>query len=144
MGDEGVGVEVIKELEKRGYSERVELVDAGTSFFSIVSNLDNFDKLIIVDVTRGGQSPGTIYRFEMGDTEVVNDKTLSLHDIGVIESLKLEGLVRKMPKEIVFFGIEPYKIELSIELSPIIKSRFEDLVRKVLEELEKDRIKIEN
>ncbi|NIN92887.1 hydrogenase maturation protease, partial [bacterium] len=36
MGDEGIGVYVIRELEKEKLSGNIELIDAGTALFSIV------------------------------------------------------------------------------------------------------------
>lgn len=140
MADEGAGIRVINELEKRGYSRKVDLIDAGTSFFDIVPELTQYDKVIIVDVTKGGQKPGTIYRFELNDVESQNEISLSVHDIGVLQSFKLESIVNDIPEEIVFFGIEPYQIEISMELSPIIKGTINRLVDKVAQELKKDGI----
>ena len=98
MGDEGIGIHVIEELRKTPLREKVELIDAGTAFFSIVSELANFDKLIIIDVVRGGEEPGAIYRFEIGDIEAAKGTHISLHDVGIYEALRLEGLVRAMAK----------------------------------------------
>jgi hydrogenase maturation protease len=134
MGDEGAGIETLRVLRQMGCPEGVELIEAGTAFFSIVSDLKDFEKLIIVDVVRGGKPPGTVYRFEMEDVKG-GDILVSLHDIGVIDSLKMESLVGKIPKEIVFFGIEPQKVELSTHLSEQINKRLAYLVHKILEEV---------
>ncbi len=140
MGDEGAGIRVINELEKRGYSQKVDLIDAGTAFFDIVPELKQYDKVIIVDVTRGGQKPGTIYRFELNDVESQNEISLSVHDIGVLQSFRLESIMSDIPDEIVFFGIEPYQIKISMELSPVIKGTINRLVDRVAQELKKDGI----
>jgi len=66
--------------------------------------------------------------------------TISLHDFGVLESIKLERVLGKFPDEVVFFGIEPYKIELSMELSPQIKEKMNNIIAKVLDELKKEGI----
>jgi hydrogenase maturation protease len=135
MADEGAGIEALGLLEKRGCPDFVELVDAGTAFFAIVPDLRDFEKLIILDVARGGQDPGTVYRFELDDVKG-DDVLLSLHDIGVVDALRMEKLVGKVPQDIVFFGIEPERVELSIGLSPGIAKRLDYLVDRVLEELQ--------
>ena len=134
MADEGAGVEALKLLNERGYPENVELIDAGTAFFAIVSDLKDFKKLIILDVARGDQPSGTVYRFEMDDVKS-GDVLISLHDIGVVDALRMETLVGKVPDDIVFFGIEPEKIALSMGLSSSVKQGLDHLVDRVMEEL---------
>jgi hydrogenase maturation protease len=136
MADEGAGVEALKLLDQRGVADHVgvDLIDAGTAFFAIVSDLACYEKLIIMDVVRGGQAPGTVYRFELEDVKG-GDVLISLHDLGVVDSLRMEQLVGKVPDNIVFFGIEPEEIHMSIGLSASVKKGLEHLVDSVVEEL---------
>lgn len=142
MGDEGIGVKAVEELRKEKLPEGVELFDGGTAFHALVDDLIQFDKLIIVDAVLGGEPPGTIYRFELGELEgMISETSLSLHDVGVIEALMLERLTRRIPEEIVFIGMEPERIELSMELSPAMREKLPELVREILEEIRRgDRI----
>jgi hydrogenase maturation protease len=165
MGDEGAGVEAARMIEERlkaacaarggGAAEAagrveaactaelidaVEVFDAGTAFFSVVSELHGFDRLIILDAVRGGSEPGTVYRFEPRDahprdTEQADSGAgLSLHDIGVLDSLRLERLSGKLTDNVVIYGIEPASIELRIGLSDQVQRRLGDMVERVLEE----------
>jgi len=138
MGDEGIGVKVVEELRRKELPERVELFDGGTAFHALIGELVNFDKLVILDAVKGGRAPGTIYRFEFKEIEEGEKETktsLSLHDVGVIETLMLERLVHSIPEEIVFIGVEPERIELSMELSSVLKKKLPELVQMILEEL---------
>ena len=63
------------------------------------------------------------------------DVLISLHDIGVVDALRMEALVGKVPDDIVFFGIEPESIALSLGLSPSVRKGLEYLVDRVMEEL---------
>ena len=139
MGDEGIGIEVVKRLEelpKAGQgSVGYDIIDAGTAFFNIVSALRGYKKLIIVDAVHGGEPPGTVYRFTFEDIQGMECSAVSLHDFGVVESIQLERLVARLPEEIVFYGIEPESVQLSMELSPVILEKVEYVVRKILEEL---------
>ena len=87
-----------------------------------------------MDVARGGQPSGTVYRFEMDDVKG-GDVLISLHDIGVVDALRMETLVGKVPDDIVYFGIEPEKIALSMGLSPSVQQGLDHLVDRVMEEL---------
>jgi hydrogenase maturation protease len=134
MADEGAGIEALRRIETKGCPDGVDLIDAGTAFFAIVSDLIEYDKLIIIDVARGGNSPGTVYRFTMDDVKG-GDFLMSLHDIGVVDALRMERLVGTVPENIVFFGIEPERVELHMGLSPSISDKLDYLAEKVLEEL---------
>jgi hydrogenase maturation protease len=152
MGDEGIGVKVVWTLEHQSLAPGIELFDGGTAFQALTGQLVSFDKLIIVDAVRGGEPPGTIYR--LGLEEIMENKRqttaqprswpLSLHDVSVIEALMLERLAEKASpghvasdwQSTVIIGIEPAKIEPSMELSPTLQHRLPAVVQTVLEELD--------
>ncbi len=139
MGDEGIGVVLVNLLEKNKYTEKIDFIDAGTSFFNVVSSLRNYDKVIIIDTVYGGKAPGTLYRFEINDIEETGiNGMLSLHDFGVMQSIKLEKLVGGFPEDIVFFGIEPKSIDLSMELSDEVQEKVEQIINKIVCELKKE------
>jgi hydrogenase maturation protease len=140
MGDEGVGVRSVEALRREDLPEGVELFDGGTAFHALVGELKRFDKLIVVDAVRGGKPPGTMYRFALEEVEETRELMLSLHDIGVVETLTLERLIHRIPEEVVFIGIEPEKIEPSMELSPALKEKLPILIQRVLKEIQESAI----
>ena len=141
MGDEGIGVVVVNLLEKKKYTEEIDFIDAGTSFFYVAPSLKNYDKVVIIDTVCEGKAPGTVYRFEMNDIEKTeNNGMLSLHDLGVMQSIKLEKLVGGFPEDVVFFGIEPKSIALSMELSDEIQEKVEEIIDKIINELREEGI----
>ena len=135
MGDEGIGIKVLQDLEKKTYSQEVKFIDAGTAFFNVVSELRYLDKAIIIDAVHGGGKAGTVYRFKIDDMRGQSKPIISLHDFGVLESIQLEKVIAQLPDDIVFFGIEPENVTLSLELSPVVQGRVEYVVKKILEEL---------
>ena len=136
MGDEGVGVRAVEELGRLKLPEGVQLIDAGTAIHSLMGRLSEFDKLVIVDAVKGGGPPGTIYRLALDEIESDPSRILSLHDLGVLETLRIERLIGDVPEEVVIVGIEPERVEPSLELSPVLRERLPELIRAVLEELE--------
>jgi hydrogenase maturation protease len=154
MGDEGIGVKAIEALQDRDLPPGTELFDGGTAFHALTGELADFDKLIIVDAVNGGQPVGTVYRLALeevlegarGNKATSDRYSLSLHDVGVIEALMLEKLTERTSSarrpanglssaEIVIIGIEPARVELSMELSPTLSERLPALVQTVLGEL---------
>jgi hydrogenase maturation protease len=157
MGDEGVGVRVVQALEKGPLPEGVVLFDGGTAFQALMGELARFSKLVIVDAVDGGEPPGTIYRLgldqilpgtgangsspERGPMRYLGP--LSLHDLGVIEALMLERLahhVSPTPRvsdetQIVVIGIQPARIEPSMELSAPLVRHLPALLQAVRDEL---------
>jgi hydrogenase maturation protease len=152
MGDEGVGVRVIQALGQEPLPKGVALFDGGTAFHALTVELAVFEKWIIVDAVTGGGPPGEIYRLAweqvlqgIKSRGSVQDLAVSLHDLGVVETLMLERFVDQVSpqprfsevSEIVILGIEPERIELSLELSPIVESKLPLLLQAVRDELER-------
>ena len=140
MADEGIGVRVLDELNKRGLSQAVDLFDAGTGFFSIVSELEGYEKLILIDAVWGGKPVGTIYRFEFEDLRDMeeNDGFYTVHDIGVLQSLRIHGMTGRIPDEIVLYGVQPGSVELSMEIHPKLEPAVGRLADLVVAEIKKD------
>ena len=138
FSDEGFGVRVVEELEKRyTFPENVSLVDGGVLGVSLLGVISEADQLIVVDVTRNKGVPGDLYRLE-GDAipERIRAKN-SLHQIDFLEALTLCQAMEKVP-EAVILGVEPEDINtLSTELTATTKNRVEDVIRMVFSELDR-------
>jgi len=62
---------------------------------------------------------------------------LSLHQMDVIDSLKMLKLVGREPKDTIIIGIEPKNIDYGLELSPEVKKGLAELRKIVIEEIKK-------
>ena len=58
MGDEGVGVHVVRALEKQALPDGVECLDGGTGGFILLEPLQNADRIILIDAAADGNPPG--------------------------------------------------------------------------------------
>jgi len=136
MGDEGVGVHIINELSKvKSQKSNVELIDGGTNALDIILSLKDMDKLVVIDAMKNGGKPGNIYKFpnfqisKFPNLEIVKS---SLHELSIIDSLKIAEKLGTIPKEIVFIGVEPKEIEPKMELSEELKNKISEIIKTVL------------
>ncbi len=135
LQDEGIGVHLVQKLAEVIDDVSVKIIDAGTfpDFLSLVE--DNLDKLIIVDAVKNGDTPGTIYRFDFDVVDLEGAPPFSIHDIGVIDSLRTMALFNKQPKSTVIIGIEPKTIDMGLELSPEVNEKLPKIIDLVLQEI---------
>jgi len=86
MGDEGVGVYVVRELAERALPEGVQCLDGGTGGFVLLEPLESAERIVIIDATADEQAPGTVTRTTPRFSSDY-PPTLTAHDIGVKDLL---------------------------------------------------------
>ena len=136
LKDEGIGVHVVRALQEMSLASpkgEVEVVDGGTSPDAFDS-AEGADKLIIVDAACGGGEPGTIYRFAPDDVSGEPKFLASLHDLGLLDSLRMMEAVGDPPRDTVIIGVEPAEVDWGLELTPVLRGKLPDVVRRVVEE----------
>jgi hydrogenase maturation protease len=135
LKDEGIGIHAIRALQDMNLPPDVKLVDGGTSP-DLIAYTRAGEKMIIVDCAKSGGKPGTIYMFKPEDLAAGKGTLTSVHEMGVVENLKLMELTGSKPKETIIIGIEPAEIDWGMELSDTLKKRLPKLIKVVLEEIE--------
>ncbi|AEE13986.1 hydrogenase maturation protease [Thermodesulfobium narugense DSM 14796] len=136
QGDDGLGIHVIKELEKVSLPSEVSLLAGGTSGPDLIFYFEGVDYVIFVDAVRGGNKPGTIYKYNPEEMKYQKSIALSPHQIGIPETLSLAEFVGKKPKKSIFFGMEPMNLDYSMELSESVKKKLPRLVELIVEEID--------
>jgi len=137
LQDEGAGVRVVEELEKRyEIPECVELLDGGTSGIELLQYIRGRDALILVDVVRSGEACGTITRYDGDDVPALFQSKISPHQLGISDLLATARLLDSLPKQIILFGIEPKSMDTGLELSPEIAAQIPGLAECIAQELQ--------
>ena len=121
----------------------MEIIDGGTDPDMVTCIGEDVEKLIIIDAASAGDKPGTIYRFDIEDLESGPPDSLSLHQIGIVDSIKMMSLIGKRPKSVTVIGIEPATVDFGLELSSEVKERLPRIIDIVLDELEDKNISME-
>jgi hydrogenase maturation protease len=134
MGDEGIGVHVIRNLEKRSYPDGVELLDGGTGSFLLLDPMQRAEKIILIDATINGHLPGTVTRLTPRYSSDY-PRTITAHDIGLKDLLDAFYLLGQQPDVVLLaVSIAPLQ-QLSMELSPEIAARVPEVAQLVLKEI---------
>lgn len=128
MQDEGIGVHIIRELEKYAFNPHISLIDGGNMGMDLLSFFYEHDKMIIVDAVDFEKSPGFIDTMENDDILALFTTKMSLHHLGLKDVLSYAKLLDQTPEDLCLIGIQPEKVEMEMQLSETIQSRINKLV----------------
>ena len=134
MGDEGVGVHVVRALEQHPLPANVECLDGGTGGFTLLEPLQEAGRIILIDAAADGNPPGTVTRTTPRFSRDY-PPTLTAHDIGVKDLLDVFYIQGGSPDVVLYaITIDPRQ-SISMELSPVIAKAAEVAVAEILAEL---------
>lgn len=126
LSDDGVGVHVLHKLRQTEH-DGVQLIDAGTAVIHAADCLRGFNRILVIDAVKGGQSPGTVYLMD-GDAVLENDFSLSVHALGLKTALRFLA-PDETPAVWMLIGVEPENLGYGMRLSPPVWSALADVVR---------------
>ncbi len=135
LGDEGIGVYVVRELEKHTLPAAIECLDGGTGGFVLLDPLENAARIIMVDAAADGNPIGTVTRTTPRFSRDY-PPTLTAHDIGVKDLLDVFHM-RGSDHEVVLYAItiDPQQ-PIRMSLSPEGEAAAAEAVQRILAELQ--------
>jgi len=133
MGDEGVGVHVVRHLEARGLPEGVACLDGGTGSFQLLDALQSASRVVLVDATVDGAPPGTVRRLRPRFSKDF-PRTLTAHDIGLKDLLDAFYLLGERPDVTLFAVSIRAPGGLGLELTDELSGRVPEIAGLVAEE----------
>jgi len=134
MGDEGIGVYVVKALEQHPLPQGVECLDGGTGGFTLLGPLQEADRIILIDAAADGNPEGTVTRTTPRFSRDY-PPTLTAHDIGVKDLLDV-FYIQGGGRDVVLYAItiDPRQ-PIRMSLSPLAERAVEEAVARILAEL---------
>ncbi len=126
-GDDGFGVEVIKRLAAFSLPDWVRLADFGIRgmhlFYDILDQ--DYDTIILVDITARGGAPGTLYLIE-ADGAVDTETDLGMLDARAMTPDMIVTFLQDcggVAGRVLILGCEPARLEEAIGLSdPVMQA----------------------
>jgi len=136
LKDEGVGIHVIRALEKEILPSGVDLMDGGTGGFHLISWLEEYEHIIMIDATLDNNAPGTvriIYPRYSSDFPPL----MSAHEIGLRDMVEAMALSGKLPDiQLIVISVEDIN-DVGMELTPKVEAAIPDVIDIVKELLKK-------
>ena len=134
MGDEGIGVHVVRALEQHSLPAGVECLDGGTGGFILLEPLQNADRILMIDAAADGNAIGTVTRTTPKFSRDY-PPTLTAHDIGVKDLLDV-FYIQGGSREVILYAItiDPQQ-SISMDLSTDCRKAADEAVARILTEL---------
>jgi hydrogenase maturation protease len=99
--------------------------------------LENVSHLILVDAVETGEKPGTMVRLAGEELPIALETKLSPHQMGLKDLLAVSELMGHSPGEMVLIGVQPGSIEMGVDMTADVDAILDEMISKVLSELEK-------
>jgi hydrogenase maturation protease len=139
LKDDGFGGEVVKRLNERELPEGAAVFDFGTGGLDLAYEvMRGYDALVLIDVSRQGDKPGTLYVMEALEEEVeagIEDgQVLNPHGMDPQTVLRFIKTLGAWPGKVVVVACEPADVEeMGIGLSPAVERAVDGAVDLVIE-----------
>jgi len=137
--DDGFGSEVARRLEGRDLPKGVAVIDFGTGGLDLAYQvMYGYDGLVMIDISRQGGSPGTLYVMEIDEDDVTSGvedgDALNPHAMDPETVLRFIKLTGGWPGKVVIVACEPLTVEeMGVGLSPVVEEAVDRAVDLVLE-----------
>lgn len=114
LSDEGIGVHVIQQLQKQhGELANTRFIDGGTLSFTLATEIEQADNLIVIDATQLNAEPGTVKTFvdEEMDRFLGTGNKRSVHEVGLLDLIHISRMTGHFPEHRALIGIQPHKLD---------------------------------
>jgi hydrogenase maturation protease len=142
LRDDGFGGEVARRLEQRELPAGVMVMDAGTGGLELAYEvMRGYDALVILDVSKQGGEPGTLYVMEPDEESVhggIEDgEVINPHAIDPQTVLRFLKSLGAWPGRVVVIACEPAEVEeMGWGLSDDVRDAVDRAIGLVLETVE--------
>jgi hydrogenase maturation protease len=139
LRDDGFGGEVARRLEQQQLPPGVAVMDAGTGGLDLAYEvMRGYDALVILDVSRQGGEPGTLYVMEVPEESVegaIDDgEAINPHGMDPQTVLRFVRSIGAWPGRVMVIACEPAELdEMGFGLSADVRAAVERAVGLVLD-----------
>lgn len=136
LADEGFGVHFVRWLAGRYQrSVGVRIIDGGTLGHALIDIICSCDHLIVIDVLKAKDTPGSIYRFTAEEMQEHMPPPTTAHEVTFFDVLFKAELMGELP-ETRFLCIVPQNYgEMNMEMTGVLRERFPAMEKLLFAEL---------
>ena len=121
LKDEGVGIHVVRALEKAPLPAGVDVLDGGTGGLHFLHWLDAYERIILIDATLDDRPAGSV---RLVRPRYASDfpPLMSAHEIGLRDMIAALHLVGRFPEtDLLLISVADIG-ELGIGLTPLVEA----------------------
>jgi hydrogenase maturation protease len=136
LGDEGFGVHFVRRFSERYHlPDDVLILDGGTLGYKLLDTVCRCETLIVIDVLKLQDQPGSIYRFKKKDMALYLPPPTSAHEVQFPDVLLQAEMLDECP-DVIFLCIIPEKYgDMDLAMTKIMEDRFDVMEGFLLKEL---------
>ena len=133
MGDDGLGLAALARLrDEWTVPPELELVDGGTWGMNLLPTIEDAGRVLLIDAIDVGARPGTEIVLARDRLPRYFATKISPHQVDLRDVLALAELRGTLPRDTTAVGLQPARVELSTELSDVLRDRLDQLVATVV------------
>ncbi len=140
LTDEGLGIVVMRELEKQ-FSQRtdIEFIDGGTLSFTLAVPISECDALLVIDAAELGEAPGCFQCFEGEEMDrfMGANRKSSVHEVGLLDLMSISLLTGHWPQQRALIGVQPSVVGWGESLTPQVAVAMPEICLKATEIIER-------
>ncbi|MGA2527368.1 MAG: HyaD/HybD family hydrogenase maturation endopeptidase [Smithellaceae bacterium] len=138
LRDEGFGVHFVRWFSERYLAtDSIKIVDGGTLGYALIDIICSCDNLIVIDVLKAKDTPGSIYRFNTQEMQAHMPPPTTAHEVTFFDVLFKVELLDELP-ETLFLCIVPQNYgEMNLEMTAMMQEKFPVMEKLLLAELSK-------
>jgi hydrogenase maturation protease len=134
LRDDGFGGAVARRLEQLDLPDQVAVMDAGTGGLDLAYEvMRGYDALVILDVSRQGGEPGTLYVMEPDEEsvqgQIEDGEVINPHAMDPQTVLRFIKSIGAWPGKVIVIACEPAQVE---EMGWGLSEQVEDAVQRAV------------
>lgn len=128
MADDGLGLAALALLQADWrVPPGVDLIDGGTWGMNLLPLIEDAARVLLLDAIHAGAAPGTLHRLDRARIPKYLATKVSPHQVDLADVLALAELRGSLPSDTVAIGLEPERVEMSNELSEVVRCRLDEV-----------------
>ncbi len=138
MKDDGVGIQVARELKQHDLGKGVLVYDYQEMDLSLLRYFQGASKVVVVDALKSGKPPGTISKYSIATREGPLLQLPSLHGLQLYDMFDLANQAGLLSCPVIIVGVEPKDCSVGEEMTEELMDALPRAVDEVIKELRVD------
>lgn len=135
-GDDAAGLLAARQL-KDLVGDRAEVVEAELAGLDVLDLMADASAVILIDAARSGRPAGTIHRLDASAGPLSGDLfPHSTHVLNAVDAIEMGRTLGLLPRRVIVYGVEVGDTTAGNALSPAVAGALDQVVERVLRELE--------